>query len=265
MEVFTGTETINNNKIIGNPTLKDTKITFVGINNILYCEDNVIINNSNLDFKCNNSIIYLRESKHPYKLKVDIYENCVLSFGKNNYINQKITFIIDEEKNVIIGDDCLFSLGLFFRTSDVHIIYDISTKKRINNAKSILIGDHVWLGQNVLVLKGAKIGSGTIIGANSLISNKIYYSNCLYAGKELLKENVVFDGASSHKFTSKENEIYDTVNKDILKKYNYQSEKTRDFFDKLDINLSGTNNTAKKLMYLNDIYKKKRERFVINK
>lgn len=264
MEIYTGSEEIKENKIIGNPILKDSKVTFAGTNNILYCENNVQINSSNLDFKCNNSIIYLSESKHPYKLKVDIYENCTLAIGKNNYINQKITFIIDEEKNVIIGDDCMFSLGLFFRTSDVHIIYDISSKKRINTAKSILIGDHVWLGQDVLVLKGTQVGSGTIIGASSVTSNKKYLSNCMYAGNKMLRSNVVFDGISSHKFTAKDNQKYDTVNDEVLNKYNYQTYKEGFIFDKIDETLSSSDNVDEKLKVISDIYKENKARFAIN-
>lgn len=63
---------------------------------------------------------------------------------------------------------------------------------RINNSKSIYIGDHVWIGQNALILKNTQIGSGSIIGAMSLVSHKKVASNCVYAGNpaQKIKENI---------------------------------------------------------------------------
>lgn len=39
--------------------------------------------------------------------------------------------------------------------------------------ESITIGDHAWLGMNVLVLKGVTIGEGAVIGAGSIVTRDI--------------------------------------------------------------------------------------------
>ena len=39
---------------------------------------------------------------------------------------------------------------------ELHPIYSVSNKKRLNNAESIDIGDHVWIGSDVIVLKRFK-------------------------------------------------------------------------------------------------------------
>ncbi|MFX3627504.1 hypothetical protein ACD574_02860 [Campylobacter sp. LH-2024] len=53
--------------------------------------------------------------------------------------------------------------------------------KRVNFGKSIYIGDHVWYGQEVAILKGSFIASGSTLGAKSVISGT-KFSNSIYAG-----------------------------------------------------------------------------------
>lgn len=89
----------------------------------------------------------------------------------------------------------MFSRDIFIRTGDSHCIYSTDTHQRINNPKTIIIGDHVWIGQDVMVLKGAQIGSGAVIGTRSLVPNKQLYSNTVYGGspvKMLSDQGAVF-------------------------------------------------------------------------
>jgi acetyltransferase-like isoleucine patch superfamily enzyme len=44
---------------------------------------------------------------------------------------------------------------------------------RSGEPRPVVIGDNVWLGVGVMVLKGAKIGDNTIIGANSVVTGEI--------------------------------------------------------------------------------------------
>jgi acetyltransferase-like isoleucine patch superfamily enzyme len=78
-----------------------------------------------------------------------------------------------EPGRIVIGRDCMFSTDIHMDVSDMHPIFDRRTGRRINPARDILIGEHVWLGARVLVLKGAQIGDGAIIGAGSMVSGRI--------------------------------------------------------------------------------------------
>lgn len=126
--------------------------------------------------------------------------------GRHNHMFKHVTIAVSEEKNVFIGDYCLFSRNIWIRNSDAHLIYSTENNKRINMSKSIYIGDHVWLGQSAILLKGTQIDSGAVIGAMSLISGKKIPHNAAWGGNpaKQIRENVFWDRTCSHAFTSTE-------------------------------------------------------------
>ncbi len=89
--------------------------------------------------------------------------------------------VYDRGTRITIGKDCMFSEHVGLRAGDMHSIIDMETGKRINPSKDIVIGDHVWLGRGVTVLKGARIGSHSIIGAHSVVTGDIP-DHCLAVG-----------------------------------------------------------------------------------
>lgn len=196
----------NNNQIIGDPKLIDTKIEFVGEHNILYCEKNVTIKNSHLKFFGNNSIIYLSSNTHAYFLNVTLHHHCSFYMGKNNYINNIINIVVSEAKNVFIGSGGLFSFDIWIRTADPHLIYDAKTYKRINNSQSVFIGDHVWIGQAAMLLKGSQIASGSILGAGALVSGKIIPSNVVFGGNpaKQIRTDIFWEETCVHRWTKQE-------------------------------------------------------------
>ncbi len=194
------------NQIIGDPTLIDTKIEFVGNHNILYCEKDITIKNSHLKFFGDNSIIYLSSNTHPYFLNVTLHHNCSFYMGKNNYINNRINVVISEEKNVFIGSGGLFSFDIWIRTADPHLIYDAKTHKRINNSQSVFIGDHVWIGQAAMLLKGTQVASGSILGAGSIVSGKVIPSNVVFGGNpaKQIRTDIFWEETCVHQWTKKQ-------------------------------------------------------------
>lgn len=245
----------NNNKILGySPELKKSSIKFKGKNNVLICEENVKITNSHLIFNGNNSIIYLSKAKGEYKLHATLYHNSVLFIDENLSTNGILWIILSEEKNLIIGKDCLFSFGIWIRLADPHLIYDCESKKRINDSKSVYIGDHVWVGQDAMILKGTKIGSGSIIGAKSVISNKKINSNSIWAGNPIkkVKENVFFDKKSVHYFRKSTKEKYEKFESDD---WIYTSNASQLSFEEIESSLSKSTNIEDKIEYLKLIKK----------
>ena len=78
--------------------------------------------------------------------------------------------------------------------SDNHSIIDVASGKRINPSRPITIGDHVWVGQEVTILKGTAIGSHSIVGAGSIVRG-VVPPNTLVAGSpaRVIRSGVTWD------------------------------------------------------------------------
>lgn len=156
-------------------------INFKGRNNT------IIIYESNVKHKLiyikmiNNNILILKKTK--YSLN-----NISISFKDNSkcYIGENCSFVdahldLREGKYIYIGNDCQVSFGVYIWNSDAHAILD-KEGNPINNANDVYIGNHVWLGQNCLVLKGSYINDNSIVGAMSLVNKKFFEKNIVIAG-----------------------------------------------------------------------------------
>ncbi|WP_462359287.1 acyltransferase [Bacteroides finegoldii] len=87
-----------------------------------------------------------------------------------------------EGKKISIGEDCMFAGGVRISTTDHHSIIDVDKNIRINQAKDIQIGDHVWLGRNVTLHKGAVIGDDSIVGEGSIVNGVLDEQHAVYVG-----------------------------------------------------------------------------------
>ena len=107
-------------------------------------------------------------------------DNNSVNISSNVTFDQNVLLVVCEGTRVDIGEDCIFANGVTIRTSDQHAIYN-NDNMRINKAKNVKIGNHVWLGAHVIVMKGTEVGDGSVIGMNSMITKNIPI-NCIAVG-----------------------------------------------------------------------------------
>lgn len=201
--------TLQSNTVIlggNNIRLSESKFLFKGQRNILYLDDNINIKNSLIEFNGDGAACFIGSNKHSILLRATMHNNTACYVGTNIYFNGCLALSTSEQQNIILGNDCLFSFGIWIRTADPHLIYDIETGSRINLSKSVLIGDHVWIGQHALILKGACIGSGSIVGGNAVVTAKRYPSNVILAGNpvRIIRENAFYSSNCVHQYTDKQ-------------------------------------------------------------
>jgi len=72
---------------------------------------------------------------------------------------------------------------------DLHSIEGVQT-----SSSDIIIGNKVWIGANVQILKGVHIGNGAVIGAGSIVTQDIP-EKCMAAGvpAKVVRENITWD------------------------------------------------------------------------
>ncbi|MBP3284244.1 MAG: sugar O-acetyltransferase [Clostridia bacterium] len=92
-----------------------------------------------------------------------------IEIGENFYSNHNLV-ILDANK-VKIGDYVQIGPNCGIYTSGHPL--DSETRMKLEFAKPITIGNHVWLGGNVCVMPGVTIGDNTVIGAGSVVTKDI--------------------------------------------------------------------------------------------
>ena len=171
----------NGNIIYGDLSKQiNLKYEFKGKNNIIFFAGGS--KNVNIIFRGSNGVVFIGENSRTNG-SIDVPSNGLCYIGNGSSSNGTI-FRVFEAKNIIVGNDCMFSWSIWVSTCDHHLIMNCNTNNRANFSKSVYIGDHVWCGQEAAISKGVFIASGAIIGAKSMAC-KNCYSNTANAGNPI--------------------------------------------------------------------------------
>ena len=92
--------------------------------------------------------------------------------------------------HIEIGKGCSISDNVNIVDSDSHFLYGQKDRRDA----PVIIGDHVWIGKNTIVLKGVTIGEGAVVGAGSVVTKSVP-ANCLVAGNpaRVIRENITWE------------------------------------------------------------------------
>ena len=102
------------------------------------------------------------------------FEGARISIGPDALLNG---VMLHAKRSISIGSDVRMGFGSRVLDADLHDI-DRDTRERI---APVSIGDRVWLGADVRVLRGVTIGDDVVVGAGSVVTRDLP-SRCLAAG-----------------------------------------------------------------------------------
>lgn len=117
--------------------------------------------------------------------KLGVYSGATLKIGGGGFMNMNVSLYCRDY--IEIGEDTIFAQNVIVRDSDYHHI-----EGHVNHAP-ILIGNHVWIGTNAIILKGVHIGDGAVVGAGSVVTNDVP-AHSLVAGNpaKVVKTNITW-------------------------------------------------------------------------
>ncbi|MDM1062249.1 acyltransferase [Empedobacter falsenii] len=143
------------------------------------------------DFKLGNNYYYDISPKAIIEIedKVTMNESNYLTIksdakffvGKNTYITRATISCLGE---ITIGENCILGEGMkLFDHNHQYTKEPFSVSKTDFNIGFIKIGNNVWTGANVVILKDVTIGDNVIIGAGCVI-HKDVPSNSIIVNKQ---------------------------------------------------------------------------------
>lgn len=149
----------------------DMTITFMEQNAKIFVAKNTNLTDLEITLGKNSTLMIGSDSTLKGKISIGSYSS--VYFGNNISVTKNLYVRVVEATTLKIGNDCLIASDVIIRTCDGHPIYDINTTLRINKGKNIIINDHVWIGDQAVILKGVTIGTGSIIAMRSIVTKNV--------------------------------------------------------------------------------------------
>ncbi len=170
----------NNNKLIFLPNKLGEVTHFTKLNITIHGNNNIITIGS-----CS--------SGSGFSICMEDDNNRVV-LGRQFTVGPNTELAVIEGTTIEFGDDCMLSANITLRTGDSHSITDLQGN-RTNPSKSIKIGNHVWIGNTVLIFKGTQVADNSIVAGGTVGGGKIYPSHSIIGGNpaKVVKEGVNWD------------------------------------------------------------------------
>jgi len=181
-----------NRLIIGSSIYRRTRITINGEGNTIHIGDLCRLNHCSISIIGSNNLIFISDRVFLNKVDFCIEDDSnEIRIGSHTSIHGSTEFAAIESKKIVVGEDCMFSGEIHFRTGDSHSVIS-QQGERINPSEDIIIGNHVWVGMRVMCMKGVVVRDNCIIGAGSFLNAKYEKGNCTIAGSpaKIVKENI---------------------------------------------------------------------------
>jgi acetyltransferase-like isoleucine patch superfamily enzyme len=185
------------NKIVhGGTTTGDIRITFRGGNNTLRVSPRARIAKLIVAFDCDNATLEIgpHGATPAFKGWIRLGQDATIRIGADVSTTNTVTMSAVEGATITLGDDVMLASDNEIRADDAHPIFDVHTGERINPARDITIGNHVWIAKRAVVLGGSTIGAGSVLGFGSILKGRVP-NNCVAAGSpaKVVRKDVAWE------------------------------------------------------------------------
>ncbi len=195
---------VEENGIIQSVPPQGFDIRILGDNNTVLLHLPITGQNDEIHIKSNNVYVEIGPSPSLYNTKVLFSggNGQICKIGAGTTIGSA-EFRPDSTSGVIIGKNCMLAENILFRSDDGHTLLDKETGEIINRPSGpITVGDHCWIGANVLLGKNARIPANTVVGMGSLVTKAFEEEYTVLAGTpaSVKKRGVTWDRMSIYNY-----------------------------------------------------------------
>lgn len=150
------------------------KITFRGSDNVLTVAAKVKTPNLVVQFDGDGGQVKLGPSQGvTLHAGIRVGGRSQVKIGAHVSSTSKANISAVEGAKVVIGRDVMMASDVQIRSDDGHAIYDVRSGRRVNTARDIKVGAHVWLGLQSVLLGGARVGDGSVVGLRSVVTGRV--------------------------------------------------------------------------------------------
>jgi acetyltransferase-like isoleucine patch superfamily enzyme len=159
---------------MGTALLKRTTITVRGQDNTIIIGDRVRLFDVTINVVGDGHTLRIEDGCAFRKTDLVFEDNAgTITVGANTTIEGAHIAAAENGSSVAIGEDCMFSQGIYIATTDSHSILDLASQERINPPQDVSVGDHVWVGAHVKIMKGVDVENGSILGMGSVVTRAV--------------------------------------------------------------------------------------------
>lgn len=188
--------TLRNLKKYKTKKIKGLEISVNGFGNKIILKRPFNFIDSKMDIIGDNAYIEIGHSTWNYR-KLHILFSCGnnrrLIIGNNgNFFGPTRLTLQGNNTYMEIGDDFTISHDVNIYNNDNHVVIDKNSREIINRATGVKIGNHVWIGHKVSILKNVHICDNVIVGAGAIVTKSIDKEFVAIGGNpaKIIKENV---------------------------------------------------------------------------
>ena len=139
------------------------------------------------------SILISNNNEFNNDFHIRCYEHGIVKIGNFNWFSLRTQIVC--ANRVEIGNYCMFGRDVYISDTNEH---PVDPKERLNatiffwnnrtidryhfvDNNPVVIGNNVWIGERVIIMKGVKIGNNSVIAAGSVVTKEVP-ENTIYGG-----------------------------------------------------------------------------------